>query len=121
MPSELYPRRNIRLKEYDYSWPGAYFVTTCTHLQECLFGRVIQGEMILNDFGKVVETEWLTTADVRRNIELDEFVVMPNHFHGILIIHNTGFSGSSVGATRRVAPTNMIKKMNNEICLAADY
>ncbi|HHT9117594.1 MAG TPA: transposase [Candidatus Hypogeohydataceae bacterium YC38] len=94
-------RRSLRLKGYDYSQAGAYFVTICTHNQACIFGDIVNGEMRLNDYGGVVEKEWMKTASIRKNVELDVFVVMPNHFHGIVSIVNA----ISVGATRRVAPT----------------
>ena len=99
MSRELHRRRSIRLKGYDYTQPGAYFVTICTHGRAMLFGRVVDGEMALNAYGEIVREEWFRTAQVRPYVELfpDEFVVMPNHIHGIVWI---------VGATRRVAPTN---------------
>ena len=81
-------RRSIRLQGYDYSQAGAYFVTLCTHNRECLLGEIINGEMRLNDSGRIVANEWLKTAEIRNEIELDEWVVMPNHFHGILVINN---------------------------------
>jgi putative transposase len=94
-------RRSIRLKGYDYTRPGAYFVTICTYQRQALFGEVIDGEMVLNACGKIVREEWLKTTQIRTNIQLhqDEFVVMPNHPHGIIWIDKT------VGARRRRAPT----------------
>ncbi|KPL89058.1 transposase [Ardenticatena maritima] len=96
-------RRSIRLKGYDYTQPGAYFVTICTHERAHLFGRVVDGEMVLNAWGEIVRDEWFRTADIRANVELyaDEFVVMPNHVHGIIWIVETDL----VGAQRRCAPT----------------
>ena len=92
-------RRSIRLKGYDYTQPGAYFITVVTHDRECLFGEIVDGEMRLNEFGEIVRTEWFKTAVVRPYVMLypDEFVMMPNHTHGIIWIVD-------VGATRRVAP-----------------
>ena len=81
-------RRSIRLKDFDYSQAGAYFVTICTYNKKCLFGKVISGEMQPNECGRVIEEEWLKTAEIRKNVELDVFVVMPNHFHGILVIED---------------------------------
>ncbi|ROR02911.1 hypothetical protein EDC27_0153 [Desulfosoma caldarium] len=97
-------RRSIRLKGYDYTLPGAYFVTIVTHDRACLFGQVVNGEMRLNDTGKIAREEWFAAARIRPYIRLDEheFVVMPNHVHGILWIVDT------VGATRRVAPTRRV-------------
>ena len=81
---EKHHRRSVRLEEYDYSGPAAYFVTICAWNRECIFGEIIDGEMRLNEYGKVVQQEWSCTGDIRSNVEMDEFVVMPNHFHGIL-------------------------------------
>jgi REP element-mobilizing transposase RayT len=79
-------RRSIRLPGYDYSSAGAYFVTLCTYGRDCLFGAVDGGTVRLNDYGLVARDEWLRTGEVRAEIELDAFVVMPNHIHGIVLI-----------------------------------
>ena len=81
-------RRSIRLQGYDYSQVGAYFVTICTYGRECLFGEVIDGEMLLNEYGRAVEQEWLKTPKIRPNVRLDKFIVMPNHLHGVIIIEH---------------------------------
>ncbi len=83
-------RRSIRLAGYDYTSEGGYFVTIVTHGRLCLFGEVINGEMHVNDFGRIVHEEWFNTAKLRPNVELleDEFVVMPNHIHGIIWIED---------------------------------
>jgi REP element-mobilizing transposase RayT len=86
---ERHHRRSIRLHGYDYSQAGAFFLTFCTQNRECLFGDVVDGKMQLNDAGKIVADEWLKIAEIRDDIELDEWIVMPNHFHGILTINNT--------------------------------
>jgi REP element-mobilizing transposase RayT len=79
-------RRSIRLEGYDYSQPGAYFVTICTKDRCCLFGDVINGECKLDQFGRIVEEEWKRSTVIRREIELDDWVVIPNHMHGIVYI-----------------------------------
>lgn len=79
-------RQSIRLKYFNYSQHGAYFITICTYKRTCLFGNIVNGQMILNDYGKIVKEEWLESQHKRPEIKLDEFVVMPNHFHGIVII-----------------------------------
>jgi REP element-mobilizing transposase RayT len=81
--ADVHHRRSLRLNGYDYSAAGAYFVTICAHGRECLFGEIVDGEMRGNDFGLIVEAEWKRSAEIRSEIELGEFVVMPNHFHGI--------------------------------------
>ena len=90
---EKYHRRSIRLKEYDYSQAGAYFVTVCAWNRECLFGKVVDGEMQLNDIGRIVADEWTRSCEIRQEIELDEWIVMPNHIHGIIIITDVGAHG----------------------------
>ncbi len=84
-------RKSIRLKDYDYSREGAYFITICTYNRECILGNITDGEMILNQFGKIVLECWNNLTTRYTNIELDKFVVMPNHVHGIIkIIDNVG-------------------------------
>jgi len=104
---EKHHRRSIRLPGYDYAQPGAYFVTICTKDRLCLFGEVVDGEMRLNNIGRVVKEGWFRSADIRQEVQLfpDEFVVMPNHVHGIIWIIN---DDDDVGATRRVAPTRWV-------------
>lgn len=81
-------RRSMRLEGYNYAQQGAYFVTICTFNRECLFGEVKNGEMHLNDFGMVAYKEWKQTSVVRPYVELDEFAIMPNHIHGIVVIES---------------------------------
>ena len=87
---DIHHRRSIRLREYDYSATGAYFVTICTQGRECLLGDIAGGVMYLNDTGRMVETWWQDVSEHFFNVVLDEFVVMPNHFHGIFMIQNVG-------------------------------
>ncbi len=95
-------RRSIRLKDHDYSQVGGYFITICTHLRECLLGEVVDGETRLTKFGEIVHHEWFRTEEIRPRVRLnkDEFVMMPNHIHGVLWLLE-----SDVGARRRRAPT----------------
>jgi len=79
-------RRSTRLNRYDYSQAGAYFVTICARERECLFGDIVDGEMRLNEYGTIVEAEWARSSEIRKEIEMDEFIVMPNHVHGIVMI-----------------------------------
>jgi len=99
---EIHKRRSIRLKEDDYSQPGAYFVTICTLNKECLFGDIVSNEVVLNDNGKIVQNEWINTGKLRPNVALDQYVIMPNHFHGILIINGNNYC--DVGSRRCLAP-----------------
>jgi len=126
---ERHCRRSMRLKGYDYSQAGAYFVTICTQGRACLFGEVVDGEMRLNDAGRMVVAEWERLPALFPNVVLDAFVVMPNHIHGIVILTDPAddatdgataigatISGATTGgaatggattggATTRVAPT----------------
>jgi len=81
-------RRSIRLQRYDYSQQGIYFVTLCTHNRECLFGEILDGEMRLNEFGKLTQQCWLEISDHFPHVQLDEFAIMPNHIHGIIILND---------------------------------
>ena len=83
---EKHHRRSIRLKGFDYSQPGIYFVTICTYGHTCIFGEINGYKTVLNEFGKIAKTEWLKTSSVRNNIKLDEYIIMPNHMHGIIRI-----------------------------------
>ena len=80
-------RRSIRLQGYDYSQAGAYYITMCTRNRECLFGNVIDGQIQLNEVGRIVQTVWNGLPQFYEGVELDAFVVMPNHVHGVIVIH----------------------------------
>jgi len=102
-------RRSIRLKGYDYTQAGVYFVTIVTQNRACLFGDIVAGEVRLNAFGQAVAETWLWLATQYGYVELDEWVVMPNHLHGIVVITETGdgcpTDGGGVGGGSRTAPT----------------
>ncbi len=91
---QIHHRRSVRLKGYDYSLVRLYFIMICVQNREHLFGKIVEGEMILNDAGQIVKNEWVKSAEIRKEIEIHEFVVMPNHFHAIVQIVEI----SSVGA-----------------------
>ncbi|GBD25830.1 hypothetical protein HRbin30_01155 [bacterium HR30] len=97
-------RRSIRLKDYDYSQPGAYFITIVTQDRVCLFGDVVDTEMRLNDAGRMVQKWWGELNHKFPNVQTDEYVVMPNHFHGIVLIMSNPVG--AVGADPRVCPDN---------------
>jgi putative transposase len=80
-------RRSIRLKKYDYRSNALYFVTICTNRKNIIFGRIKNGKLILNDFGKIARREWIRTARIRTYVELDAFIIMPDHIHGIILIN----------------------------------
>ena len=79
-------RKVIRLREYDYSQAGGYFITICTYNREYLFGQVVNYQMMLNKTGETVKQWWLKLEDKFINVKLDNYVVMPNHIHGIIVV-----------------------------------
>ena len=78
-------RRSIRLKGYDYSQAGAYFITVCTRKKEHLLGKISDAEMLINAWGNIVQECWYDLRNHYPGLELDIFVVMPNHIHGIIV------------------------------------
>ena len=79
-------RKNIRLKGYDYSQAGLYFITICVHNMKCIYGKIVDEGMILNDYGIIAYNEWLKLPERFPNMELDVFQIMPNHMHGIIAL-----------------------------------
>ena len=105
-------RQSIRLENYDYSKSGLYFVTICTENRECLFGDIVDGKMVLNNIGNMIEKLWNKIPERFNMVELDAFQIMPNHIHMIIHIVGAGFmpardliSAHDKRATTRVAPT----------------
>jgi len=84
---DIHHRRSIRLQGYDYSQSGAYFITTCTQNRECLFGEIHNGKMYLNEYGEIAKKCWVEIPKHHQNVQLDEYVIMPNHIHGIVVIN----------------------------------
>jgi putative transposase len=82
----IHRRKSIRLQGYDYSQAGAYFITVCTHNRVPLFGEIVDGVMVLNTAGQIVEKCWCAIPEHFPQVTLDEFVVMPNHVHGIITV-----------------------------------
>lgn len=82
-------RRSIRLPHFDYSQPGGYYLTICSHEKYHLFGSVIDGEVILTTLEVIVDEEWKSITGRRSNVDVDTYCVMPNHFHGILFINES--------------------------------
>ena len=84
---ESHRRKLRRLRHYDYGQCGAYFITICVEDRECLFGNIIDGEMQLNDAGRMIQSLWNELPMFYSGSETDGFVIMPNHFHGIIILN----------------------------------
>ena len=81
-------RQSLRLAGYDYAAAGYYFVTVCVQRRECLLGEIVDGLIVMNDAGRMVDHWWNELPDKFTAVALDYYVVMPNHFHGIIIINN---------------------------------
>ena len=117
-----YHRRSLRLKHYDYSRAGYYFVTICAQGREHLFGEIVEGKMVLNVAGEMIESSWHHIMDDFPNVYLHEFVIMPNHIHGIIeIVDNVGAdsisalpTSDSISAHERM---NEIERINNHECV----
>ena len=113
----LHHRRSIRLKG-NYSQEGLYFITICCRHWECLFGKIVDGEMILNDAGKIAFNEWAKLPERFSNVELDAFQIMPNHIHGIIVLNPTLAVSQNdkvsvpVGATLAVAQNHAQNNTN---------
>jgi putative transposase len=97
---KIHHRRSIRLKEYDYATAGAYFVTICTQHRVCLFGEIVEGVIRLNDAGKMIQGVLNKLSVKYIGVEIDEFIVMPNHIHMIIVLN------TNVGAGPRACPDN---------------
>jgi len=119
----VHHRRSIRLKGYDYTQAGAYFITICTHDRESLFGEIVgagftpdqNAQMNLNEIGRIAHAQWQKIPARFENVELNEFVIMPNHIHGIIVIHDpvgAGFTPAlddettNIGVGLAPTPTN---------------
>ncbi len=109
-----YRVESVRLPGYDYSQPGAYYITIVVHNRQCLFGNVVDGKMMLNEFGELVKTEWLKTGVIRPNIDVDSFIVMPNHLHGILIITDNDNQRKDASQCQRRDTSQRVSTRMNE-------
>jgi putative transposase len=98
MQSEIPYRKSLRLQDYDYSQPNTFFVTLCANERNYLFGEVVDNSMRLNDAGRAVKHCWLEIPKHFPQVILDEFIIMPNHVHGILIVEERDVEIDPVGA-----------------------
>lgn len=123
--SNIHHRHSVRLHEYDYSWAGLYFTTICVRNKECVFGRVVNEKMILNELGQIANNCWLEIPQHYQKVVLHEFIVMPNHIHGILEITeplvgveyfrpDTGTENNTVELKNNLKD-NMLKSENNRV------
>jgi REP element-mobilizing transposase RayT len=106
-----YRIKSTRLQNWNYGWKGAYFITICTHNREHYFGEIINNNMVLSEIGKIAKSEWIKTFKIRvdMNLEMGEYVIMPNHIHGIIIIGDNEYNSQQcIGrdAMHRVSTDN---------------
>ncbi len=99
---DAHHRRSIRLKSFDYTTVGAYYVTICTCRRECLFGDVIDGQMVLSGMGQIAQRCWEAVPEHFLQAALDNFIVMPNHMHGIILLTEPRTPQDDVGAQHAV-------------------
>ena len=102
---KIHHRRSIRLQNYDYSQAGAYFVTICVQERVCLFGDVVDGAMQVGNIGRIISVCWAEISDHFPTVDLDAFVIMPNHVHGIIVLRNN--VASAVGEGNRDGRGNL--------------
>ena len=95
-PIVLPQRKQLRLRGYDYAFPGAYFVTICSAGKRPVFGSVSERRIVLSQTGEIVRSEWIALTERFSRLVLDEFVIMPNHLHGVLAFVGH-WGGASVG------------------------
>ncbi len=113
-------RRSIRLRDYDYATPGAYFVTICASERGCLFGGVADGEIRLTREGQVAYESWVAIPDHIPLVSLDAFIIMPDHIHGILVIAGRGddlaceLPAGDVGA-RHAVPLQNVERFGHPV------
>ena len=109
---DIYRIDSTRLQNWNYGWQGMYFVTLCTAEREHYFGKYENNKILLSEIGEIVQKEWIRTQEIRpeMNIELDAFCVMPNHFHGIIIIGENEYNRRD--AMHRVSTTTKTEKQN---------
>jgi REP element-mobilizing transposase RayT len=111
---DIHHRRSIRLRGYDYSQRGYYFITVCTQGRRCLFGEIEKGRMILNDAGKMIGRWWNELKNKYADIEIGEYVIMPNHCHGIINIAGNAVGAEIVGADLCVCPNGICEQNQGE-------
>ena len=113
--SKIHHRRSIRLKGYDYSQPGLYFITICCQDRINRFGNVENGEMVLNEFGHIAHNEWQKLTERFINMDLGAFQIMPNHIHGIILLKDTPVGTGFTPVQNEMKPQNEIELQNEMI------
>ncbi len=104
---EIHHRRSIRLKDYDYSQPGAYFITITTYQRSALLGEITGQTMIRNEYGEIIKSCWENIPLHYSNVSIDTFVIMPNHFHGLILIGDR--AGYEPAPTKRYSLSEIVR------------
>jgi putative transposase len=112
---EKHHRQSTRLKNYDYASSGAYFVTICTFQRECIFGEIINGEMIFSSAGERTLEVWEGLPSRFPTVELDVFVIMPNHVHGVICLTGEGSEAVSISTVLRTFKSLSARVINQEL------
>src|SRR5271168_970252 len=110
-PSDLPNRKTLRLKGYDYSHAGAYFVTICTANKKPLLGSIVDGHVTLSPAGEIVRAVWNALPSRFPRLLLDEFVIMPNHFHAVLAFVGEGLAPPAATIAKLAPPAATIAKL----------
>jgi REP element-mobilizing transposase RayT len=114
-------RRSIRLKGYDYSQEGLYFITLCTQNRACLFGKIEDGKMMLNDAGRIANECWLNIPNHFPNVILHEFIIMPNHVHGIIqLVGANNYSPEKI-SSEFSSPEKISQELNSSELNSPEY
>ncbi len=108
-------RKNIRLKDYDYSSNGGYFITICTKDRECFFGEINNGKIELNNIGEMAQKIWEKIPEYFNFVELNEFIIMPNHIHGIIFIQSDGVGAISNRPSMRPSNNSPKSEFSSQI------
>ena len=109
-PSNRPQRRSPRKAGFDYTTPGAYFVTICSHNRRHIFGHIASNQMVLSSVGQIAQDRWAALPDHHPQVKLDQFVIMPNHVHGIIWLHIEPDTNLSI----RTAPVQSVATVSTE-------
>jgi putative transposase len=110
----IHHRRSVRLKGYDYSQAGLYFITICCKDKECLFGKIVNDEIVLNEYGHIAYNEWIKLPERFLNCELDVFQIMPNHIHGIIVLTHVENAAVGINNIDTAIGAGLVPALRNE-------
>ena len=121
MSNKFPQRKSPRLVDYDYSQEGAYFVTICVHRRHYLFGDVVEDEMTLSNMGEIAAERWLSIPEHYPDVDLDLYVIMPNHMHGIIVLTGRSdfktFLGRVINAYKGAVTAQIRKQRGSKVAV----